>query len=62
MSKARVDADRRGVTHRRFRLMTQGNDFLIGVVVIQGGQVHQFQCTQAACFQISHFILLACRQ
>ena len=40
--EARVDTHRRSVTHRGFRLMTQGNDFLIGVVVIQGGQVHQF--------------------
>ena len=60
--KARIDTDSGGIADRSFGLMTQGDHFLIGVVVIQGGQVHQFQCTQAACFQISHFILLACRQ
>ena len=47
--KARVDTDGCGVTHRRFRLMAQGDDFFIGVVIVQGGQVHQFQRAQAAC-------------
>ena len=47
--KARVDTDGCGVAHRRFRLMAQGDDFFIGVVIVQGGQVHQFQRAQAAC-------------
>jgi deoxyribose-phosphate aldolase len=37
--EARIDTDRRGVTHRGFRLMTQGNHLLIGVVVVQGAAV-----------------------
>ena len=47
--KARVDTDGCGVAHRRFRLMAQSDDFLIGVVIVQGSQVHQFQRAQAAC-------------
>ena len=47
--KTRVDTDRSGITNRGFRLMTQRDHLLIGVVIVQGGQVHQFQRAQAAC-------------
>lgn len=40
--KARVDTDGCSVPDGRFRLMAQGDDFLIGVVIIQGGQVISF--------------------
>ena len=38
--KARIDTDSGGIADRGFGLMTQSNYFLVGVVVIQGGQVH----------------------
>lgn len=37
-----VDVDCCGVIYWCFCLMIQGNDFFIGVVVIQSGQVYQF--------------------
>ena len=47
--KARVDAYCGSIPYRCFGLVAQRDHFFIGVVIVQGGQVHQFQRAQAAC-------------
>lgn len=48
--KTRVNTNRRRIPDRSFCLMTQRDHFFIGVVIVQSGQIHQFERTQAACF------------
>ncbi|MNO71041.1 hypothetical protein D3C76_619440 [compost metagenome] len=49
-----IDADGGGEAGRRLGLAAQVDDLLIGVVIVQGGQVHQVQGALGGQFQISH--------